>query len=179
MSLQKLGLGSMFNFFNGKSPSIQADGDYPVYGSNGIIGQSKQFMYEDSIILGRVGDYCGSVARCKLKCWASDNTIVVKTKSGFDINFAYYLLKHLPLNSYAGGAAQPLNFAAGAAQPNISPSQIEAIKLLLPNDSLLHTYLETCKPCLDQMLALTSMNQKLKQARDLLLPRLMNGELAV
>ncbi|MCA1566215.1 MAG: restriction endonuclease subunit S [Acidobacteria bacterium] len=75
--------------------------------------------------------------------------------------------------------SQVLNFAAGAAQPNISPGQIESIKFLLPTESLLTTFIESCQPLFDQRLVLLEQNEKLKQARDLLLPRLMNGDITV
>jgi type I restriction enzyme S subunit len=75
--------------------------------------------------------------------------------------------------------SQVLNFAAGAAQPNISPGQIESIKFLLPAESLFSTFIESCQPLFDQRLVLLEQNEKLKQARDLLLPRLMNGEIPV
>jgi type I restriction enzyme S subunit len=74
---------------------------------------------------------------------------------------------------------QILNFAAGSAQPNISPTQIESMKFLLPKEFLLKTYMEICYPLFSQRLILMEQNGRLKQARDLLLPRLMNGEIKV
>lgn len=123
MKFEKTNLSEMLNFFNGKAVIVDADGEYPVYGSNGIIGNSKKYLYEDSIILGRVGAYCGSVERCKGKFWASDNTIVVRTKEGYDVDFAYYLLWHFPLNTFAGGAAQPL----------ITQTILKGIDVLVPD----------------------------------------------
>lgn len=98
----------MINFFNGKAPAIADDGQYVVFGSNGVIGRSESFNHENAIILGRVGAYCGSVEICLNKFWASDNTIVVKTKNDNDQRYIYYRLLSSPLRSYAGGAAQPL-----------------------------------------------------------------------
>ena len=100
-------LDDVLNFYHGKAIK-STDGDVPIYGSNGIIGMTQKPLYKDAIILGRVGAYCGSVSRCKDEFWASDNTIVVKSKNDFVNDYCYYLLKSIPLNSYAGGAAQPL-----------------------------------------------------------------------
>ncbi|ACK52808.1 restriction endonuclease subunit S [Thauera aminoaromatica] len=100
-------LGEVVDFFNGKAIKPGQDGEYPAYGSNGLIGGAPDWKYENSIIIGRVGAYCGSVAYCKSRFWASDNTIVARPKSG-DVGYFYYLLKALELNRYAGGAAQPL-----------------------------------------------------------------------
>ena len=102
-------LENFARFQNGKSIKAGTGGVFPVYGSNGIIGSSDDFMYEDAIILGRVGAYCGSVERCFGRFWASDNTIVVEADDdAADKQFVYYLLLEARLNQHAGGAAQPL-----------------------------------------------------------------------
>ena len=102
-------LGDVIRFANGKSIKPGGDGCYPVYGSNGIIGGSNDFRYENGIIIGRVGAYCGSVAFCPTKFWASDNTLVAFPASEhFDTKFLFYLLTDANLSRYAGGAAQPL-----------------------------------------------------------------------
>jgi type I restriction enzyme S subunit len=101
-------LGDCVDFFNGKAIKATSDERYPVYGSNGKIGFSSNEMYKNSIILGRVGAYCGSVMIEKDKFWASDNTIVVKNNDNSDLTFLYYLFKNINFNQYAGGAAQPL-----------------------------------------------------------------------
>lgn len=100
-------LGEVVDFFNGKAIKPGQEGEYPAYGSNGLIGGAPDWKYENSIIIGRVGAYCGSVEYCKSRFWASDNTIVARPKSG-DVGYFYYLLKALELNRHAGGAAQPL-----------------------------------------------------------------------
>jgi len=105
---QKISLGDYLDFYNGKSIKPDAKGTYPVYGSNGKIGGSDKSLYENALIIGRVGAYCGSVQYEHGKFWASDNTIVAKTKESDLEHFAYYLLQNLNLNNYAGGAAQPL-----------------------------------------------------------------------
>lgn len=102
-------LGDVLRFFNGKSIRANPTGPFPVYGSNGTIGKCDSSLYDDAVILGRVGAYCGSVARAKGAFWASDNTIVCKACDDVaDTDFCYYLLKILNLNNYAGGTAQPL-----------------------------------------------------------------------
>ncbi len=102
-------LGEVLKFKNGKSIKPGTEGEFPAYGSNGLIGGSPEYREENAIILGRVGAYCGSVAYCPGKFWASDNTIVAYPKDeSYDIRFLSYLLRDLNLNRWAGGAAQPL-----------------------------------------------------------------------
>lgn len=101
-------LENIVDFFNGKSIKPLELGSFPAYGSNGLIGYSENYLYTQGIIIGRVGANCGSVEISLNNFWPSDNTIVAKAKEGSDLVFIYYLLKNYPLNSYAGGSAQPL-----------------------------------------------------------------------
>ncbi|GBF55411.1 type I restriction-modification system, specificity subunit S [Microcystis sp. 0824] len=108
MNLTEVYLEDVISFFNGKAPSQLKNGEYKIYGSNGIIGNSDSFNHENAIIIGRVGAYCGSIEICNNKFWASDNTIVVKTNNNNNLKYFYYLLGEFPLRNFAGGSAQPL-----------------------------------------------------------------------
>jgi type I restriction enzyme S subunit len=102
-------LGDVIRFGNGRAIKPGGEGRYPVYGSNGIIGGCDEFRYENGVIIGRVGAYCGSVAYCPEKFWASDNTLVAFPASEqTDTKFLFYLLTDAKLSRFAGGAAQPL-----------------------------------------------------------------------
>ena len=102
-------LGDVVRFGNGRAIKPGGEGRYPVYGSNGIIGGCDEFRYENGVIIGRVGAYCGSVLYCSEKFWASDNTLVAfPANDEFDTKFLFYLLHDTKLSNYAGGAAQPL-----------------------------------------------------------------------
>lgn len=108
MKWSHLPLEQFVDFNNGKSIKPSEKGIFPAFGSNGIIGYSDNYLYDKGIIIGRVGANCGSVEISLNNFWPSDNTIVVKPKPNADLVFVYYLLKNYPLNSYAGGSAQPL-----------------------------------------------------------------------
>src|SRR3990172_1930180 len=101
-------LADALDLSSGKSIAAGGDGLYPVYGSAGIIGSAESPLYQRGIIIGRVGAYCGAVEMSERPFWASDNTIVATPKESYDLRFMYYLLAHLDLRRYAGGAAQPL-----------------------------------------------------------------------
>jgi len=70
-------LGDIAEFSNGRSsPERYNSGKYEVFGSNGIIGLSDEINSdENTIIIGRVGSYCGSLYFSKNKCWVTDNAI--------------------------------------------------------------------------------------------------------
>ena len=75
--------------------------------------------------------------------------------------------------------AQINNIASGTAQPNISSSQIENIEILIPKDEILAKFEETVNPLFKEILVLNDKNRFLKQTRDLLIPRLISGEIDV
>jgi len=101
-------LDELFDLSSGKSITPGAEGQYPAFGSNGLIGGSDKSLFDAGIIIGRVGAYCGSIAISNSPFWASDNTIVALPKEGIDLRFAYFLLHNARLNRHAGGSAQPL-----------------------------------------------------------------------
>ena len=92
---------------NGKKRP-QTQGVFPVYGGNGIMDYADCFNAENTIIVGRVGAYCGNVYQCKGKCWVSDNAISVSANKYADSNFLYYLMTSLDFHHHHIGGAQPL-----------------------------------------------------------------------
>lgn len=94
---------------NGKKITKKESGKYEVFGANGQIGYSDEFLLEkESIVLGRVGANCGSVHYSSKPIWISDNTIGVVPKDNVDGYYLYYILSSLRLNEMAAGSAQPL-----------------------------------------------------------------------
>lgn len=54
------------------------DGQYPVYGGNGIIGYYNEYLHSGNfIIIGRVGAYCGNVHYVEGDVWATNNAIIL------------------------------------------------------------------------------------------------------
>ncbi len=101
-------LGDVLYFGSGKDRPKQ-DGNIPVYGGNGILGYANQSNYEnETIVIGRVGAYCGSVYYENRAIWVSDNALSAFPKNGYDARFLYYFLKDMDLNSHAGGSSHPL-----------------------------------------------------------------------
>src|SRR3989338_3684994 len=106
----ELSLGDIANFKNGKSSPERNDvSNYAVFGSNGIIGHVGQYNSPDgTVIVGRVGSYCGSVYFSRNKCWVTDNAIIGLPSTYTDAEFLYYLLLNLNLNNHRGGSGHPL-----------------------------------------------------------------------
>lgn len=77
------------------------------------------------------------------------------------------------------GLQQVLNLASGAAQPNISGNQILSLKTVIPPHELLSDFNNFSESNVFQILNFQNQNRLLKEARDILLPRLMSGAISV
>ncbi|CQQ63478.1 EcoKI restriction-modification system protein HsdS [Yersinia enterocolitica] len=106
----KTSLGDFIDFRNGKSsPDRTPEGEFDVFGSNGVIGQCEEKnASEFSLIIGRVGSYCGSVYQSKKACWVTDNAIIGALRNKDESNFWYFLLTRLDINAMSSGSGQPL-----------------------------------------------------------------------
>ncbi len=101
-------MGEVIEISSGKSRPKNI-GLFPVYGGNGILDYADNFNFEDvTIIIGRVGAYCGCVYFEDEKFWLSDNALGVKSNEKSNIKFLYYYLVNQNLNKKAIGGAQPL-----------------------------------------------------------------------
>jgi len=103
-------LADFLSFKNGKSsPDRNDEAENPVYGSNGLIGYADEVNAgQQTIIIGRVGSYCGSIHYSHQQCWVTDNAIACSSKSPKDSLFWYYYLIHANLNQFRSGSGQPL-----------------------------------------------------------------------
>lgn len=107
MEWKEVTISDIANLKNGKKRPSES-GVIPVFGGNGIMDYVNSSNGEDTIVIGRVGAYCGCVYLSKGKCWVSDNAIAAKAKEGNDNEYLYYLLSSLNLNLHHIGGAQPL-----------------------------------------------------------------------
>ena len=86
---------------------IEAGGDFPVFGGNGIMGYVDKFNIESQrLIIGRVGAKCGNVHHVENPAWISDNALIVATYHNY--RYLFYLLTEMNLNSISSQSAQPL-----------------------------------------------------------------------
>jgi type I restriction enzyme S subunit len=85
-------------------------GDIPVYGGNGINGYHDTFNIEEpTIVIGRVGYYCGSIHVTPAKAWVTDNAFITKYCSQeFFKDFLILLLKGTNLKENENATAQPV-----------------------------------------------------------------------
>jgi type I restriction enzyme S subunit len=84
---------------------------FPVYGGNGVMGYTNRYLVAtESIIIGRVGVYCGSVHVCPPRSWVTDNALFhpEPVDDRVSLWFLAELLARLRLNRLRRTGAQPL-----------------------------------------------------------------------
>lgn len=164
---KKKQLGEIITLKYGKALKAEDrfDGKIPVYGSSGIVGYHNQAIVKGpSIIVGRKGNV-GSIYWSQLDFYPIDTVYYIDTSHAN--RFLYYSLKNLVFHS------------SDSAVPGLNRDYAHRQSLIYPQESIIYHFEEITKILFEQILHLENYNQKLTQARDLLLPKLMNGEIQV
>jgi type I restriction enzyme S subunit len=110
-------LGKVLKLSSGKSRPSQISNNqtekmpYPVYGGNGIIGYSDKFIItHPTIVIGRVGEYCGAVYKTQNFAWITDNALYATDieLQKIDLDFSVHYFNYLNLNKFKKKSGQPL-----------------------------------------------------------------------
>jgi len=140
-------------------------GPFPVYGSSGIIGTHvKSLVSGPTIIVGRKGNV-GSVFWSSDDCHPIDTVYYIETC--YCSLYLYYALQHMSFIS------------TDVAVPGLNRDFAHSRFILVPAWKLYQLFDSKVRPLHQQIDVLRKTNSMLWKARDLLLPRLMNGEIAV
>lgn len=89
-------LGEICTYFKSgegiTSKDISENGQYPVYGGNGLRGYTdKKYTHDGAyILIGRQGALCGNINYVTGKCYISEHAIAVQTKG--DLSWLRYKL---------------------------------------------------------------------------------------
>ena len=84
-------------------------GNIPVYGGNGITGYHSQAnVFEETIVIGRVGYYCGSIHLTHSKAWVTDNAFITRYSKLLNRSFLIKMLTALELGKRHSCTAQPV-----------------------------------------------------------------------
>ena len=69
--------------------------------------------------------------------------------------------------------------STGVAQQNLSPIEAGKMRCLIPSDQIRREFALFCNPFVDEVINLYLRNLNLRKTRDLLLPKLISGEIDV
>jgi len=145
------------------------EGSVPIYGSTGIVGyHDKPKVTAPGVVTGRSGTL-GEVHFVAENYWPLNTSLWVKEFRRVTPLFALFLLRAMDLRQFNGGVSVP----------TLDRKTAHRAEILLPTSALLFEFTEFASDAFAQIRNLTLQNQKLRTARDLLLPRLMMGEIVV
>src|SRR6266851_4925236 len=106
---------------------LVANGPYPVFGANGIIGRYDRFNHEEpQLLITCRGATCGSVNISEPKSWITGNAMVVRPKNdSIDLKFLEYIFR---------GGINISKAITGAAQPQITRANLVPLKITFPTN---------------------------------------------
>ncbi len=92
------------------SSQMEVSGDIPVYGGNGINGYHDSFnVSKRTLVIGRVGFYCGSIRVTPSRAWVTDNAFKTEfSEDNLYLDFLRVLLTITNLKENENATAQPV-----------------------------------------------------------------------
>jgi type I restriction enzyme, S subunit len=122
-------LGDICEMYQPKTISgkdMVEDGAYVVFGANGVIGRYDKFNHEEpQLLITCRGATCGSVNVSEPRSWITGNAMVVRSRNGaIDRRFLEYLFR---------GGLDVSTAITGAAQPQITRTNLEPLEISYPN----------------------------------------------
>lgn len=126
--LQTKKLGDVCDIYQPKTiatKELKSDGEYLVYGANGVIGRYNKFNHEDSqLLITCRGATCGSVNISEPKSWINGNAMVVKPIDGIiDREFLTYFFRN---------GSEISKTITGSAQPQITRTSLAPLAISFP-----------------------------------------------
>lgn len=160
-----LGTIATLNYGKALKATERKDGDVPVYGSSGIVGTHDQALVPaGAIVVGRKGNV-GSLYLSQVPCYPIDTVFFIDPEQ---VSLWLFLALH------------QLNFiSSDSAVPGLNRNYAHALPLLLPPDGLRRSFQQLVAPMYEQISTLQAQCAQTARARDLLLPKLMSGQLDV
>lgn len=144
-------------------------GRYPVVGSTTVIGYHNEFKIKGpGIVTGRSGSL-GKYQFIWDNFWPHNTSLYISDYKDHNIFFVYSLL-------------QTVDFASlnnGGAIPTLNRNVLSNIEVIEPTDELQEMFAKIAEAQYRKIRNLEKQNNQLKMARDVLLPKLMSGEVEV
>lgn len=153
----------------GKDHKALEDGKIPVYGSGGIMRKVNKILYSgESVLIPRKGSL-NNILLVSGDFWTIDTMFFSVPKHPNTAKYVYLFLKSVDM--YA------MNI--GAAVPSMTVKILNGIKLLCPVPEILNQFEKMTESYFSMIESLKKQNESLSSARNLLLHKLMNGEIEV
>jgi type I restriction enzyme S subunit len=150
-------------------------GEYPYYGAAKILDYINDFIFdgkyllvaEDGSVITPERKPVLQLVNCRF--WPNNHTHVIQGKPPVSTDYLYLVLSHVDISGYI----------TGAAQPKITQENLNRIPVLQANDKLMHEFDTIVSPNIALIGSLENATSNLRKTRDLLLPKLVSGEVEV
>ena len=147
--------------------SARIPGTIPIVSSSGITGfHNAKKADGPGLVTGRYGTL-GAVYYIDEDYWPHNTALYVCDFKGNSARVLYFFLKHALQDAQSNNAAVP----------GLNRNVLHTLRVLWPPENLRDHFDGFLEPLFHQLATLRRFNEKLTDARDLLLPRLMSGEI--
>ena len=144
------------------------------WGMSSEVNSNKFKFAEGDILFGKIRPYFHKVGFAIVDGIASSDAIVIRPTDSY---LYYYVLFLLSSDEFVALASKTVR--EGSKMPRADWKFLLKSEFKRPSETLLSMFNDAVKPICGQLRNLALHSQQLAQARDLLLPRLMNGEVTV
>ena len=147
---------------------ITAFGAVPVFGGAGVMGFTDEHNAEGFVIsVGRVGAYCGQFFSHRGKAWINNNASLIRPHDWVSGEWLFQSLRHADIDVIKKGAAQPF----------VSNTDVANMPIIWPGENVVGEFAEVVVPLMLKAEQNSTESLTLAATRDLLLPKLMSGEI--
>lgn len=144
-------------------------GDVSVYGSGGLMRKCNKSLFSgEAVLIPRKGSL-NNIMYVDETFWTVDTMFYATMKQPHTAIFVYFFVKAFDMYS--------MNI--GAAVPSMTAKILDAMDVVIPDKETLEKFDKRAKLYFNKIKTLQGQNERLKTARDLLLPKLMSGEVEV
>ena len=148
---------------------VADDGNIPVYGSGGLMRKCNKSLFSgEAVLIPRKGSL-NNIMYVDETFWTVDTMFYATMKQPHTAVFVYFFVKAFDMYS--------MNI--GAAVPSMTTKILDAMDVVIPDKETLEKFDKYAKVYFNKIKTLQGQNEQLKTARDLLLPKLMSGEVEV
>ena len=147
---------------------MKKNGKYLVYGAAKVIGRYDEYNCVNPTVITGCRGSCGKMKITKPKSFVTNNSFIFDLLKEKKL-FFYYQLMIRGLQDYIGGTAQP----------QITLESISGLTAMVPKEELLKRFNEIATSIFKQIDLFDDVNTNLRQTRDMLLPKLISGEIEV
>ena len=145
------------------------DGNIPVYGSGGLMRKCNKSLFSgEAVLIPRKGSL-NNIMYVDETFWTVDTMFYATMKQPHTAVFVYFFVKAFDMYS--------MNI--GAAVPSMTTKILDAMDVVIPDKETLEKFDKCAKTYFNKIKTLQGQNERLKIARDLLLAKLISGEVEV